>query len=323
VSKNTYTIFTVLLIVVNVAIFIGGIVLLQPEVERQIAVSDNYYKNITGKGTVQTANKLIQFAEIMLVKEPYESYAYFRQYTTLIKTAQEYCNDFYTYYFKTMQKLPNTGDILPPERIFNGFTVLYQDYDYKKLTESQKTLVDAVVPLKTFAVWYTKRTELGYSKHQPLFEISDETMLSYARNFIEYFSSRDLAFEYLSRIIALELELLYRSSRMVSFWDANQRWDNAVLKRIYKRIQEYKERFYENFTVHATGAVNWILNMEQLADHEISDRGFFVNREQKEALEREAKLLGAIPGLKVELLTTKSAEDRGYDQSLFMMEPIP
>ena len=312
---------TVLLIVINGAILVSGILLVQPEIARQIAVSENYYTDISGKATAQTANKLIQFAEAILTKEPYTSYAHFREYTALDKKAHDYYNDFYMYYFTVMQKPSEAAELLPPERLLNGFFALHDNYDYKKLTNGQKAFVDAVVPLKVFATWYTKRTELGYSKHLPLFQTYDETMLSYARNFIEYFSSRGLAFEHVSRVMALELELLYRSSRTVSFWDANQRWDNAVLKRIYKRIQEYKERFYENFSVHETGAVNWILNMEQLVDHEITDRGFFVNKEQKEALEREAKLLGAIPGFRVELLTTGSVTKNM--NGLPMMELLP
>lgn len=305
---NKCNISITLLILVNLGVFSGGILLVKPDLERQSAASEGYYRKAIISTDNQTSSKFVQFIQTFYSKEPYESYADFRMlYASSSST--KYFNDFYTYYFSAIQNMSDRIAVLPPENLFADYFQLHSESEYKKLNEYQKVLYDAAIPYKTFAVWYTKRTELGYSKHYPLFVTQDETILAYARNFIEIFAERGIPFEYLSRIMALELELLYRSARTVSFWDANQRWDNSVLQKIYKRIQEYKERFADNFTVHQTGAVYWILSMERLVDHEISDRGFFVNREQKEALERESKLLGAIPGLRVELLQNNSSTE--------------
>ena len=291
-----------ILITINFIVFMGGILLVKTDLERQTALADGYYKSSVLVSDSQALTKMMQFVQGFYTKEPYELYADFRMIFTSSSNIKTYFSDFYTYYFVTIQNVSNAASIAPPESLFVNYLSMQLDTDYKNLSGYQKLLADAAVPYKTFAVWYTKRTAKGYSKYLPLFEQQDETILSYARNFIERFAERGLPFEYLSRIMALELELLYRSARTVSFWDANQRWDNSVLQKIYKRIGEYKERFADNFSVHQTGAVNWILSMERLVDHEISDRGFFVNNAQKEALERESKLLGAIPGLQVKLL---------------------
>ncbi|HON88704.1 MAG TPA: hypothetical protein P5519_05415 [Spirochaetia bacterium] len=295
-----------LLVLLNLAVFIGGVLLVKPDLERKSATAHGYYKSIITTTDTQTSNKFMQFIQAFYSKEPADSYVDFRSLAINYSSIQNYFSDFYNYYFSVMQPVYDSTKILqlplPQEKLFVGYLQMQTESDYKKLSDYQKLLVDAAIPYKLFAVWYTKRTALGYSKHYPLFYPQDETMLAYARNFIENFAERGFPFEYLSRIMALELELLYRSARTVSFWDANQRWDNEVLKIVYKRIQEYKERFANNFTVHQTGAVHWILSMERLVDHEISDRGFFINREQKEALERESKLLGTIPGLQVALL---------------------
>jgi hypothetical protein len=299
----------VLLGLLNLALAVMGLLLVVPDVQKAGRSASGYWQGASELSASTSVNMSVVFLGEFLNGEPSDTYFEFREYSFTDKRITDYFNAFYAYYFEVMNlnnaarysespQPEEPADIpLPSEYLFAGYTDLRSVKDYKNMTEYQRTLFEAAVPLKTFAAWYTARTVFGYNKHMELSRPEDLAMMARARSFIEFFAGKGLPFEYLSRVMALELELMYRQSRTTSFWDTNQRWDAEGLKRVYTRIAEYRERFGQEFASSQTGAVGWILAMEALAAHEVPNTGLFATREQKEALDRERKLLGSVPGL--------------------------
>ncbi len=299
----------ILLGLLNVALAVTGVLLVVPDMQKTERAVSGYWQSSTGVSAAGAVNDSAVFLGEFLNGEPSDTYFEFRGHAFADKRMRDYFDAFYAYYFEVMQLNKNTEQVdnpqadeasavpLPSEYLFAAYPDLRSVKDYKNMTDYQRTLFEAAVPLKTFAVWYTARTASGYNKRVELVRPEDLTMMARARSFIEYFAGKGLPFEYLSRVMALELELMYRQSRTTSFWDTNQRWDTEALKRVYTRIAEYHERFGQEFGSSQTGAVGWILAMEALASHEVPNTGLFATREQKEALDRERKLLGGVPGL--------------------------
>ncbi len=286
---------TAVLLAANVFVFLLGLYFVRDTLVREQTSAQSGWFHA---GTLSTAAEDREEHELLLdlfhsIKA--REYYAVREY---LRDAAGKSGEFRSYFAGLLNYISNahSADPLevpsPPQRLLSAHHVLPELPEFGVLQSEETARLGYVIPYAAFREYYVARARGGYSKRGELEGARDHEVESYARGFIQQFGSHGIPFEELSRIMALELELMYRQGRETAFWNRNQEWKRHVMSDVYRRIREYQQRFSWSFQYEQTGAVRGILGLKRVVESDVSAGA------EVDPLSWEERRLGQIPGLR-------------------------